>query len=96
LETWADAVSKGWKPRAFEERLDPEARARETLVFSLRRLAGIGRAEFLARTGFDPLELAGGEARALLDEGLLEAEGDRIRLADRALFVSDSVFSRLV
>jgi oxygen-independent coproporphyrinogen-3 oxidase len=84
-----------WK-RAFEEHLDPEAKARETLVMGLRRLAGWERAEFRAATGFDYDGLRGREIARLAAEGLLVAEPDRIRLSEDALFISDSVFAELV
>ena len=84
-----------WK-RAFEERLAPEAKARETLVMGLRRTAGWGREEFRAATGLDFDALRGREIARLAAEGLLIAEGDRLRLAEDALFVSDSVFAELV
>ena len=84
-----------WK-RAFEERLDPAAKARETLVMGLRRLAGWTRAEFRAATGCDYDELRGPEITRLAAAGLLVAEPDAIRLAEDALFISDSVFSELV
>ena len=84
-----------WK-RAFEERLEPAAKARETLVMGLRLLAGWGRAEFRAATGFDYDELRGPEIARLAAAGLLVVEPDRIRLADDALFVSDAVFAELV
>jgi oxygen-independent coproporphyrinogen III oxidase len=84
-----------WK-RAFEEKLNPEAKARETLVMGLRRIAGWGRAEFRATTGFDYDALRGKEIARLAVEGLLVVETDRVRLAEAALFISDSVFSELV
>ena len=84
-----------WK-RAFEERLEPAAKARETLVMGLRRLAGWGRAEFRAATGCDYDELRGPEIARLAAQGLLVVEPDRIRLVDDALFVSDAVFAELV
>ena len=84
-----------WK-RAFEERLEPAAKARETLVMGLRRLAGWGRAEFRAATGCDYDELRGPEIARLAAQGLLVVAPDRIRLADDALFVSDAVFAELV
>ncbi|MGD9782415.1 MAG: radical SAM family heme chaperone HemW [Kiritimatiellia bacterium] len=84
-----------WK-RAFEEKLEPEAKARETLVMGLRRIQGWGRDEFRAATGFDYDALRGGEIARGVAEGLLVADAHRIRLAEDALFVSDSVFSELV
>ena len=49
---WGNSAElPGWK-REFEERLEPEAQARETLVMGLRRIAGWGRAEFREATGY--------------------------------------------
>ena len=84
-----------WR-RAFEEKLEPAAKARETLVMGLRRIAGWGRAEFRAATGFDYDALRGPEIAGLAAQGLLVVEPDRIRLVDDALFVSDAVFAELV
>lgn len=84
-----------WK-REFEEKLAPEAKARETLVMGLRRTAGWGRDKFRSATGFDYDALRGAEIARLAAQGLLVVDPGRIRLADDALFISDSVFSALV
>lgn len=96
LDAWADVVSKGWTPVDFEERLTPEKRARETLVFSLRRLDGVDAATFRATTGYGIDELCGAEIAKLAGQGLIERTATGIRLAERALFVSDTVFAALV
>lgn len=96
LEAWADVVSRGWTPVAFEERLTPEKRARETLVFSLRRLDGVDAAAFRAATGFDLDTLCGPEIARLADQGLLQRTATGVRLTGRALFISDAVFAELV
>ena len=57
---------------------------------------GWGREEFLAATGRDYMELRGREIGRLVEAGGLVAERDRIRLAEDALFISDSVFADLV
>ena len=93
---WGNTASLPTWTREFEERLDPEARARETLVMGLRRLAGWGREEFRAAAGWDYGELRGREIARLVGEGWLVEEGERIRLAEDALFISDSVFADLV
>ncbi len=84
-----------WK-REFEEKLAPEAKARETLVMGLRRIAGWGRAEFRAATGFDYDALRGPEIARLAAAGQLVAEPGRLRLVADALFTSDAVFAELV
>ena len=93
---WGNAAElPEWK-RAFEENLAPAAKARETMVMGLRRLAGWDRAEFRAATGFDYADLRGPEIARLAAEGRLVVESNRIRLAEDALFVSDAVFAELV
>ena len=85
-----------WR-RAFRERLEGERKACETLVFGLRRIAGWGREEFReASGGYEWGQLRGREIRRLVGEGLLVESGDRLRLAEGALFVSDVVFRELV
>lgn len=85
-----------WR-RAFRERLEGERKACETLVFGLRRIAGWGREEFReASGGYEWGQLRGREIRRLAGEGLLEESADRLRLTERALFVSDVVFRELV
>ena len=93
---WGNSAElPAWK-REFEEQLEPAAKARETLVMGLRRFAGWGRAEFRAATGFDYDALRGTEIARLAAAGLLVVEPDRLRLAEDALFISDSVFAELV
>ncbi len=82
--------------QAFEEHIAPQAKARETLVMGLRRIAGWGRAEFRAATGFDLDALCGPELAQLVAEGRLVAGEERIRLAEESLFTSDAVFAELV
>ncbi len=93
---WGNTASLPTWTREFEERLDPKAKACETLVMGLRRLAGWGREEFRGATGQDYDDLRGREIARLVDEGFVVVERDRIRLSEDALFVSDSVFADLV
>ncbi|MCU0857313.1 MAG: radical SAM family heme chaperone HemW [Pontiellaceae bacterium] len=75
--------------REFEEKLDPEAKARETLVMGLRRLTGV-------EVSPDVWKKQQAVLQWLEEEGLLEIDGHHVRLTESALFVSDSVFSELV
>lgn len=95
-EAWAAALEGGRSPADFVETLPPDRRARETLVFGLRRTAGVDRREFLRLTGFDYEALCGIELAALASQGMIERTPDRVRLAASALFVSDTVFAALV
>ena len=93
---WGNSPELPQWTRSFEECLAPEAKARETLVMGLRRLAGWGREEFRESTGFDYDDIRGAEIRDLAGEGLLVMGPNRIQLAEDSLFVSDSVFAELV
>ena len=49
--TWLHRVLAGESPVAEREQLEPESRARELLVFSLRRIEGVSRREFAGEVG---------------------------------------------
>jgi oxygen-independent coproporphyrinogen-3 oxidase len=89
-------LDEGRLPRDLEERLEPAAKAREALVMGLRRIEGVSRGRFRAETGLDLEALRGVEIDRMVEQGLLERAGDRVRLTERGLFVSDSVFAELV
>ncbi len=96
LDAYIARMRDGRSPRAFSERLDPEAKARETLVMALRQLDGIARDEFRAATGFDYRSLCADRLDWLQREGLLAEDDNRLRLTERGLFVSDAIFAELV
>lgn len=96
LAAYCRRMLEGSSPRAFSEKLEPEAKARETLVMALRQTAGITHSDFLRDTGFELRALCGETLNALAREDLLEISGDRVRLTERGLFVSDGIFAELV
>ncbi len=96
LGLYCDAVLGGRLARDFEERLEPDAAAREALVMGLRRLDGVSRAAFRDETGIDYHALRGPEIEGLAAQGLLQRSDDRIQLTERGLFLSDSVFAELI
>jgi oxygen-independent coproporphyrinogen-3 oxidase len=90
--TWLKRVLAGESPVAESETLKPADRARELLVFALRRLEGIERQWFAARTGFEIDELVGDPLGRFVEQGLLADDGTRIRLTREGLFVSDAIW----
>ena len=96
VEFYCEAILAGKSPRDFEEKLEPEAKARETLIMGLRRLEGVSRREFREKTGFDYRALRGSEIDSLVSMGLLEERDGFLRLTEKSLFVSDAVFRELV
>lgn len=96
LQPWSQALLAGDRPVQFEERLEPEAKAREILVSWLRLIEGVPKKEFLSVTGYDWLDLAGTQIKELQDLGMLVLKKDTLRLSEAGLFVSDRVFAELI
>ena len=90
--TYLKRVQAGQSPVAESESLALEDRARELLVFGLRRMEGVARDWFTARTGNSLDELGGESLERFLATGLLEDTGERIRLTREGLFVSDALW----
>ena len=96
VTTYMKRLFASASPVAEEEWLTAESYARECLVFGLRRMEGIRRAEFLQRTGLDVSQLAGPKLREYVGRGWLEDDGDRIRLTAAALPISDALWPALL
>lgn len=90
--TWLKRVLAGQSPVAEAEELGREDRARETLVFGLRRMEGVERRQFAAQTGFEIDVLIGDDLRRFVEMGLLADESGWVRLTRQGLFVSDSLW----
>jgi oxygen-independent coproporphyrinogen-3 oxidase len=89
-------VLEGGSPVAERELLPPAARARELLVFGLRRIEGVSRRQFLRRTGFQIDELAARPLQKYGALGLLADDGERVRLTREGLFVSDAIWPEML
>jgi oxygen-independent coproporphyrinogen-3 oxidase len=97
LPAYLRRLESGGDPTGPRERLDPEARARETAVLMLRRtVLGIDRADYAERTGYDLDELLGPALARHVARGLLHDDGRRIRLSREGLFLADTVLSDLL
>jgi oxygen-independent coproporphyrinogen-3 oxidase len=90
--TYLRRVLGGESPVVEVERIDDNERARERLVFGLRRMDGVCREQFRAATGFDIEQLVGDQLPRLLDQGLLRWNRSRLQLTRRGLLVSDSLW----
>lgn len=94
--TWIKRLNAGESPVAETDELSPEARAREAIFVGLRRVDGIDRAGFRARTGFGLDELAGETIRRQVQVGSLEDDGASIRLTREGRFIADSVITEFL
>ncbi len=94
--TYLKRVLAGQSAVAEQECLDPPRRAREFLVFSLRRLEGVARDTFRESTGNSLDDLAGEAIARFVELGLLADDGQRVRLTREGLLVSDSLWPELL
>lgn len=94
--TYLKRVLAGQSPVAERECLTPEQRARELLIFGLRRLAGIERREFCEATGFDLDLLFGEQLNRFVELGMLADDGRSVRLTNEGLLVSDGLWPELL
>jgi oxygen-independent coproporphyrinogen-3 oxidase len=94
--TYLRRVLNGGSPVAEREELSPEARARELLVFGLRRMEGVSRRQFSSQTGFECDDLVAASLRKFITLGLLADDGERIRLTREGLFVSDAMWPEML
>jgi oxygen-independent coproporphyrinogen-3 oxidase len=90
--TYLERVLAGESAVAEREELDSETRAREFLVFALRRLEGISRTVFRHRTQFEIEQLAARPLQKFVELGLLSDDGKQVRLTREGLFVSDAMW----
>lgn len=86
----------GESPVADRETLTAEQRGRERLVLGLRRLEGVNANDFHRATGFEVEELAGEAIKKFVALGLLEFDGERLRLTREGLLVSDAMWVEMV
>jgi oxygen-independent coproporphyrinogen-3 oxidase len=85
-------VLAGNSPVAERESLDQEQRAREYLVFGLRRLEGVTRQRFIQRTGLCLDDLAGAEISRFVEAGMLADDGESLSLTRQGLLISDALW----
>ena len=88
---WLSRLERNESPAADAEELDPRHRARELVYLGLRRTSGIQRADFFARTGIELDELFGPILLDQIRQGLLEDNGQSVRLTLPGRFVADRV-----
>jgi oxygen-independent coproporphyrinogen-3 oxidase len=93
---YVERMQRGESPITEQESLSDEDRAREHLVFALRRLEGITRGDFAERTAFDLDALVGPILSRFVELDMLADDGGRVRLTREGLLVSDSLWPELL
>jgi oxygen-independent coproporphyrinogen-3 oxidase len=96
VDDYIAAVSAGKRPLAETVELAPTDLRAETMMMGLRLSVGVSEAHFAARCGLS-LDAAYSEDLAeLVDQGLLERVGGRVRLTSRGRMLGNRVFERFV
>jgi oxygen-independent coproporphyrinogen III oxidase len=96
LRSYAEKVQGGSLPEEDVEHLSLEEAVSECFFLGLRMLDGLDLASLESRYGKEPLAHHLAEVARLEASGLLIREGNRVRLAPRAIILANSVFSRFV
>lgn len=94
--TYLHRIERGELVVADQECLTDEQRARELLVFGLRRLEGVRRTEFSAATSLALDALAGDTIERYVRLGMLADDGQTVKLTREGLLVSDSLWPDLL
>jgi oxygen-independent coproporphyrinogen-3 oxidase len=84
-------VLSGESPTFQEERLAGRERALETVAVQLRRMEGVSRAKFQEQTGEELNAVLGDRLTHLVKLGLLQDDGESVRLTRKGLALADGV-----
>jgi oxygen-independent coproporphyrinogen-3 oxidase len=90
---YIDALSQARLPIVENERLQGIQARGEALYLGLRMLEGIDLEDWKTQTGLDLMAEFEAPARKMLQSGLLEMSGKRIRLSPKGLPLANRVFS---
>lgn len=94
--TYLKRIAAGESAIFEREELSAEERAHELLVLGLRRLEGVNRTSFAAKSGYEVDAIAQEAIGKFVELGLLSDDGSRVKLTREGLFVSDGLWPELL
>ena len=95
IRHYLKAVEEG-NARINEEHLSLREQMEEEMFLGLRKKAGVSKARFEEKFGTSFEELYGQVVRDLCHQGLLQVEGQQIRMTKKGLFLGDTVAERFI
>jgi oxygen-independent coproporphyrinogen-3 oxidase len=96
LDAYLRQATEGVRPLAGTDLLDEPTRAFEAMALGLRLVDGISRSAFGTEFGMDPRDRYADQLSGADTIGLLETDGDRLRLTPRGrLFASEACLAFL-
>jgi oxygen-independent coproporphyrinogen-3 oxidase len=95
--TYIEAVERGASPHSNTEQLDAELQMGETMMLGLRLLEeGVSASAFGARHGVGLHEHVGPQIDELAEIGLVDWDGERLRLTERGTLLANDVCARFL
>lgn len=95
IRHYLSAVKEG-NARITEEHLSQKEQMEEEMFLGLRKKSGVSMARFEKKFGRSFDGLYGEIVRDLVQQGLMQIEGDRVRMTKRGLFLGDTVAERFI
>ena len=95
IRHYLKAVEEG-SARINEEHLSQREQMEEEMFLGLRKKSGVSMARFEEKFERSFQELYGDIVRDLIQQGLMQVEGDCVRMTKRGLFLGDTVAERFI
>lgn len=95
IRHYLTAVEEG-NARITEEHLSQKEQMEEEMFLGLRKKSGVSMARFEEKFGRSFDGLYGEIVRDLVQQGLMQLDGDRVRMTKRGLFLGDTVAERFI
>lgn len=89
------AVEEG-NARINEEHLSQREQMEEEMFLGLRKKSGVSMVRFEEKFERSFQELYGDIVKDLIQQGLMQIDGDRVRMTKRGLFLGDTVAERFI
>ena len=95
IRHYLKAVEEG-SARINEEHLSQREQMEEEMFLGLRKKSGVSMARFEEKFGRSFQELYGDIVKDLIQQGLMQLDGDHVRMTKRGLFLGDTVAERFI
>jgi oxygen-independent coproporphyrinogen-3 oxidase len=86
----SETIAKGYA-QSWQDTLAIESAMFEYFFLGLRKRAGVTRAGFMNKFKISVEQAYGARIQILIEQGMLECDGDFIRLSDKGVYLADSV-----
>src|SRR5690606_5741481 len=95
-EEYARRVAAGERPVVSSERVDAATAREDTVILGLRLREGVDADRFARRFGVAMTDVFGREIRRVVESGLAQWDGSRLRLTEQGLYLSNQVFQEFI